>query len=129
MNFEELEYKAKMAQAAFPDWTPLPVLAGKDGMRTFPWVLKHKEERYIPTLVAEHIAAVQPLYLFELLEEIRKRDVLIDRAKEFASELGTVPYDWTEHASVSYREVQIEKSTIVKTVNWLVDVAKLKSKS
>jgi hypothetical protein len=69
-----------------------------------------------------------PLVLMES-QEIRKRDVLIDRAKEFASELGTVPYDWTEHASVSYREVQIEKSTIVKTVNWLVDVAKLKSKS
>ena len=126
MNLDELEYKAKIALAAFPNWTAQALPADHEKMRIFPWILEHKTGKYIPTLVANHIEATSPPRTMELIEEIRKRDALLERAKDLLAALENVPYDWTERASVTYREVQLEKSMLSAASAWAADLAKLK---
>lgn len=52
---------------------------------------------------------------------------MLERAKDLIPELGVtteIPKDdWTNHPAISYRKIQVEKSSIEDATKWLADLA------
>jgi hypothetical protein len=128
MSLEDLEYKAKLAEATFPEWTSNLVSPDHETLSTFPWMKVFKGSACLPTIAADHISAASPFEVMKLIEGIRERDTLIERVKEFALAISTGHHDWTDPDAVTHREVKIAIPTIQKAVLWLTELKRLPTK-
>ncbi|MBS1963227.1 MAG: hypothetical protein JST04_13505 [Bdellovibrionales bacterium] len=126
MHLDKLEYLAKLAEAVSNDWQPTLVEADQGDQQTFSWMRSDRRGASVPAAIAEHVAAWCPELVLELIGEIRRRDVLLERARDFAVAVGIGHYDWTDEAAVSYKEVRIDNKKIADAFAWSKDLDQLR---